>query len=316
MIVNGSDGCRPRAHLPTLSRPACFEVAHTSTINGMSATRHLVLRVLNWFSGALLLATVAVAVFYAAKARFDQAAITRSIFALLTAFIPFALVIGKSVLDQLQETQDLVKKPSVTALRSPEKLYRSISNALNEASEEHGPKVLRHAILHGHVGQERKVPPKRDQFYARFDEDMERCVRASGPNSWEVRSIYLVARESRLDQILERLRKTETQAQNHSVKVFVPPVTLPYLSVMVIDDRSASLAVDDASVYRVKSSIEISGPEAIAVLIDYFDSLWLSPLPIEIRSVTQLDEAAIALVRTRLRSSSSHNQNSPSAYEQ
>jgi hypothetical protein len=131
-----------------------------------------------------------------------------------------------------------------------------------------------------------------------------------------VRSIYLVARESRLDQILERLRKTETQAQNHSVKVFVPPVTLPYLSVMVIDDRSASLAVDDASVYRVKSSIEISGPEAIAVLIDYFDSLWLSPLPIEIRSVTQLDEAAIALVRTRLRSSSSHNQNSPSAYEQ
>jgi hypothetical protein len=266
--------------------------------------KYTVLRILNWFSSALLLATVAGAVFYVAKARFDSNAVSRAIFTLLTAFIPFALSVGKSMLDQLRRTQELILKPTAIALRSPEKLYQSVASALNQASEEHGPKMLRHAVLHGHVGQERIVPNRRERFYARFDNEMIRCIKASGANSWEVRQLYLVASERRLDITLERLAKSRSHARNYSVKVFVPPFTLPYLSLMVIDKRSAYLAVDDVSMYRVKSAVEISGPEAVAVLSDYFDSLWLNSSAVEIRAVNRLNEAAIASVRAQLRSAS------------
>lgn len=262
--------------------------------------KRAILRVLNWFSGALLLATVVAAIFYVATARFDPAAVNRAIFVVLTAFIPFGLSVGKSILDELRRLSEGMHRPTATAFRSPEALYSSICSALDAANRRSGPKVLRHGILHGHVGQQRVTPAKRDRYYSRFDDEITQCMKSSGPNSWEVRQVYLVATESRLDMILQRLEKVST-AQHFSVRVFAPPFALPYLSLMIVDDTLASLAVDDPGIYRVKSGVEVTGREAITVLSDYFDTIWNDRRAYEIRAVNRMSDTAVASLRGDLR---------------
>jgi hypothetical protein len=258
-----------------------------------------ILRVLNWFSGALLLATVGGAIVHVVMARFDPAAVNRAIFLLLTAFIPFALGIGKSILEQLRHLSEGMQRPTATALRSPEALYGSICSALDAANKRSGPKILRHGILHGHVGEQRVIPAKRARYYSRFDDELTRCVKSSGPNSWQVRQIYLIASEDRLNMVLQWLNEV-SNAQHFSVRVFVPPFALPCLSPIIVDETLASLAVDDPGIYRVKSGVELTGREVVAVLSDYFDAIWNDSRAHEIRSVNRMIEPAVASLRQEL----------------
>jgi hypothetical protein len=222
-------------------------------------------------------------------------------FLILTAFVPYALSVARVLLTELEKTSEQVKRPSVSVLTSPEQLYQVTAADLSSANARHGPKVLRHAILHGHVGQQRSIPKKRERFFSRFDEELIRCIRGSGPNSWEIRQVYLVPSEERLDMMLSRLAQTEGQAKNHTVKVFVPPFGFSYLSTLLIDRDVGSLATDDLSLYRVKAGLQITGEAAISVLCDYFDSLWTNPTAYTIRSVNRLDAVGIEDVRARLR---------------
>jgi len=111
----------------------------------------------------------------------------------------------------------------------------------------------------------------------------------------------MVPNLDRLSMILSVIDgKKRREGKNAPVRVLLPPFSVPLMSPLIIGDEDAFLAFSDPSVYRVRAGVHIHGKESVKMLIAYFDEIWLSSEPIEIRSPIRMIPENIVQVRTTL----------------
>lgn len=181
-------------------------------------------------------------------------------------------------------------------------LYKACADAFESALHiQNNAFVIRHAALHASLGHERVSTTKSSPPYSKFDKLMSELVQKSRANTWEIRTIFLVPYEQRLDFLIERLMKKEfSSGRNFFVKVFIPPFTIPYTSPLIIGEDKCFLSFDASSEYRVKNGIQLNGTENVKIFIEYFDSIWNNPNSFEIRSANKLNLKKIEEVRELL----------------
>jgi hypothetical protein len=90
-------------------------------------------------------------------------------------------------------------------------------------------------------------------------------------------------------------------AKGYWVRVFLRPASLPHISPLIVGNTDGFLAFDDQSYYRVKAGVHLKGEPLVALLKEYFDSLWNAPGAFEIRSATRINESEVQKVRVALK---------------
>jgi len=253
-----------------------------------------------WCGTAVLIFSTLIAVYFVARAKFDPSKVIPAIFILLTTLVFYLIALAPTLLHQFTILSQRFPTYSVLVYMTPDKLYRAITEVLaNDVHVKMGSGVIRHGALHGPAGK--VVQRRHSGFYKAFDDQFDECTKRSGPGSWEIRQMFIVPDEGRLDMILGYLNRPAAQkASGYWVRVVLPPFPIPYLSPLIVGTAEAFLAFDDPSFYRVKAGFRFKGENFVALLTDYFDILW-NCSKLEVRGGTKLNEEVIEQVRLRLR---------------
>lgn len=233
----------------------------------------------------------------------ELVSLTTQIYGLLIALILYILAAVLQILNRLTELSDRFDEHPALPFTNPEDLYAACAQELETTGrKQESGLVIRHAILHG-IGSDRSIPKRKASIHKGFDTQMINCIKVSGTNSLEVRQVFLVPNEARLDQILARLNHRDLHnAQNYKVRFFLPPFTIPFISPLIIGDDVGFLGFDDHSQYRIKGGIRLSGGGNVKLLVEHFDEIWNREEAIQVRSATRIRMEKVEEVRTILRS--------------
>lgn len=128
------------------------------------------------------------------------------------------------------------------------------------------------------------------EFHKRFDETLEKCIKSSGKNRWNVKYLYNVPTIDRLKMIRGHIKR---DAEAFEVRTLCMPQLIPQLSPLIIGDKDIFLGAIDSRNFRIDSAIHLVSIDAVRFFERYISSLWDSRLVYRLRSVLGINRAEV-----------------------
>lgn len=188
-----------------------------------------------------------------------------------------------------------------TIFKGQEETYSAAAEVIARTSLNlAGEKSILLCALHGHSGKRRTVRQDSTTGFEYFSSQMRKCINSSGTGMWQVREIYNITDEDRLEMILKRLENADNSV-GYEVRAFCLQNVLPQLSPLVIGDKDLFIGWDDTTYYGPKQAIHIKGQEFVRSGTEYFESLWNDKRLFVLRSNLGIEADKVKSIRVAMK---------------
>lgn len=212
--------------------------------------------------------------------------------------------------------QQALSAPRASAYLMREEAYAAVAQTIIKVSQtEQGEKKLIIAALHGHAGKRRTILSFPNSTFDSFAREMAKCQMSSGSGKWNVRELYNVTDEDRLEMIVERIKQSG-DAEGYEVRAFCLQNVLPQLTPLIVGKEDMFIGVDDQTYYGIRGAVHVRGEAFTRLATEYFDSLWNDPRAFFLRTGFGIDHSNIESLRKAVRALSANVSSSILAHEQ
>jgi len=153
-----------------------------------------------------------------------------------------------------------------------EAAYSAVPPIIERVStREQEEKYILHAALHGHTGRRIPKPFQLDPALKAFDDAMHKCIVSP---EWQVREIFNITNEERLEMVLEHLEETK-DSENYELRAVSLPDAPSLFSPLVIGSKDFLIGWEELRYFRIRCAIHLHGEDFAKMGSEYFDALWL-----------------------------------------
>jgi len=139
---------------------------------------------------------------------------------------------------------------------------------------------------------------------------MNKCITSSGPGRWQVRELYNITDEDRLQVIEDRIERAG-EAEGYEVRAFSLQNAIPQLTPMVVGDDDVFIGIDDSTYYGVRGAIHMRGQSYVRAATEYFESLWTDQRAFVLRSGYGFEQKQMDSLRTSIRATANPSVDAP-----